>query len=97
MQLEKIISGWQNNHFHYLSEKNNIMKSGLIRGLALIGVGAFIIYWAITHSPKAGALKVISNEIAGSYTMGEGAYYASLIAGIILVVLGLMRSYKSMK
>ncbi|MFT6867464.1 MAG: hypothetical protein ACJA08_002307 [Cyclobacteriaceae bacterium] len=72
------------------------MKSGLIRGLALIGIGAFIIYWAITHSPKAGVGKMITNELSGSYTMGEGAYYASLIAGIILVVLGLLRSYKSM-
>ncbi|MFY0600079.1 MAG: hypothetical protein JXR03_10440 [Cyclobacteriaceae bacterium] len=73
------------------------MKSGLVRGLVLIGVGAFVIYWAISHSPKAGLGKIISNEVSGSYTMSEGVYYATLIVGIILAALGLMRTYKSMK
>ena len=54
------------------------MKSGMIRGLVLLGLGAFIIYWAMTHSPKAGVGQMIANEVSGSYTMGETAYYASL-------------------
>jgi TRAP-type C4-dicarboxylate transport system permease small subunit len=73
------------------------MKSGLVRGLVLIGVGAFIIYWAVTHSPKAGVGQMITNELSGSYTMSEGAYYASLVVGTILAVLGLLRTYKSLK
>lgn len=73
------------------------MKSGLIRGLVLIGVGAFVIYWAVTHSPKAGLGKMITNELSGSYTMGEGAYYASLVVGTVLAVLGILRTYKSIK
>jgi len=71
------------------------MKSGLVRGIVLIAVGAFVIYWAVTHSPKAGVGQIISNEISGSYTMGEGAYYASLVVGTVLAVLGIIRTYKS--
>ncbi|WP_258105344.1 hypothetical protein [Marinoscillum sp. MHG1-6] len=73
------------------------MKSGLIRGLVLVLVGGFVIYWAITHSPKAGLGQIINNELSGSYTMSSGSYYASLIAGAILGLLGLLRVYKSMK
>lgn len=73
------------------------MKSGLARGLALLLVAAFIIYWAITHSPKAGVGQIISNELSGSYTMSSGAYYATLIVGIVLGILGILRVYKSMK
>lgn len=73
------------------------MKSGLVRGLVLIAVGAFVIYWAVTHSPKGGIGQIVSNEISGSYTMGEGTYYASLVVGTVLAVLGVLRTYKSMK
>lgn len=73
------------------------MKSGMIKGLVLLGLGAFIIYWALTHSPKAGLGQMITNEVSGSYTMGEPAYYASLVVGTIIGVLGVISLYKSTK
>ncbi len=73
------------------------MKSGMIRGLVLLGLGAFIVYWAITHSPKAGLGQIVTNELSGSYTMGETAYYASLVVGTIIGVLGVVRLFKSSK
>ena len=73
------------------------MKKGGIQGIIMLAVGAFIIYWAVTHSPKAGLGQIVSNELSGSYTMGEGAYYASLVVGTVIAALGLLKTYKAMK
>ncbi|MFY0607336.1 MAG: hypothetical protein JXR10_11500 [Cyclobacteriaceae bacterium] len=72
------------------------MKSGMIRGLAMLAVGIFMIYWAQTHSPKDFG-KVIGNAVSGSYTMSEPWYYICLGVGILLGVVGVLRTYKSMK
>jgi hypothetical protein len=74
-----------------------IMKKGLLQGVVLLGIGAFVIYWAMTHSPKAGLGQMLSNELSGSYTMSETAYYVSLAVGAVVALLGVMGAYKSMK
>ena len=72
------------------------MKPGMIRGLLFIAIGAFLIYWAQTHSPQDFG-KVIGNAVSGSYTMSEPWYYVSLGLGIIVAVVGVLRTYKSLK
>ncbi len=71
------------------------MKSGMIRGLVLIAVGIFLIYWAQTHSPEIGSQ--IGNALSGSYSLSEPWYYVCLGAGIVVGVVGILRTYKSMK
>lgn len=72
------------------------MKPGLIRGIVLIALGIFLIYWAQTHSPKDFG-QVIGNAVSGSYTLSEPWYYVCLGAGILVGVVGVLRTYKSMK
>ena len=72
------------------------MKSGMIRGILFIAVGLFMIYWAQTHSPKDLG-NVVGNAISGSYTMSEPWYYVCLGAGILVGVVGVLRTYKSMR
>lgn len=62
----------------------------------MIALGIFIIYWAESHSPKDVG-QVIGNAFSGSYTMSEPWYYVSLGVGILIGVLGVLRTYKSMK
>ncbi len=70
------------------------MNKGKVWGIVLILVGAFLIYWAQTHSPKAGIGKQIVNEISGSYTMDQTSYYICLISGALLGLLGLLRLFR---
>ena len=72
------------------------MKSGLIRGILFIAVGIFCIYWAQTHSPKDLG-QVIGNNLSGSYTLSEPWYYGLLGIGILVGVIGILRTFKSMK
>lgn len=69
---------------------NNKKLQGVVAGL----IGAFVIYWAQTHSPKAGIGNMIANELSGSYTMSENNYYLTLGLGIVLVLVGLYRIFK---
>lgn len=71
-------------------------NSGLIRGVVLLAIGIFLIYWAQTHNPNELG-KVIKNELTGSYTLPEPWYYVTLGAGILIGIIGLLRTYKSMK
>lgn len=73
------------------------MKRGFFNGIFAIVMGAFVIYWALTHSPKAGIGQIAMNELSGSYTMSSEAYYISLILGGVIAAIGLLRTYKSMK
>ena len=73
------------------------MKKGFFNGIFALVMGAFIIYWALTHSPKAGLGQIVSNELSGSYTMSTEAYYVSLVLGGLIAAVGLLRTYKSMK
>ena len=40
---------------------------------------------------------MVTNELTGSYTMGEGAYYASLVLGTVIGIFGILKAYKAMK
>lgn len=71
------------------------MKKGLLSGILLIAIGIFLVYWAQTHSPK-NLGKMIENTLTGSYTLSEPWYYVCLGAGIILGIVGTLRTYKSM-
>lgn len=72
------------------------MNKGTISGVVFVGIGIFLVYWAETHSPKDLG-KVIGNELSGSYTLSEPWYYVCLGAGILVGILGVLRTYKSMK
>lgn len=72
-------------------------NKALIPSLIMVAVGAFILYWASTHSPKAGIGKMVQNELSGSYTMSEPWFYASLVVGTVIAVVGLMRTFKALK
>lgn len=73
------------------------MKKEMIRGLMLTALGIFFIYWAQTHSPNSGFVKVLKNEFSGSYTLSEPWYYLCMVLGIITAVLGLSKVYKTLK
>lgn len=70
------------------------MKKHIQQAILFILVGAFIIYWAQTHSPKAGIGNIIGNELSGSYTMSENWYYISLVIGAGLAVIGVKKILK---
>lgn len=72
------------------------MKKGLLDGVILIAIGAFIIYWAIGHSPNASIGEKVSDLLDDSaYRMSEVWYYTSLVAGSIIALLGLRNLLKS--
>jgi hypothetical protein len=72
------------------------MKKGLLGGIILIAIGAFIIYWAIEHSPNASIGEKVSDLLDDSaYRMSEVWYYTSLVAGSIIALLGLRNLLKS--
>lgn len=72
------------------------MKPGMIGGIVLIAIGIFLIYWAQTHSPNDLG-QVIGNSLTGSYTLSEPWYYVCLGSGILVGVIGVLRTFKSMK
>ena len=72
------------------------MKSTLWRGLLLLAIGIFLIYWAQSHSPKDFG-NVLGNAISGSYTLSEPWYYVCLGLGIVVGIVGVLRTFKSMK
>lgn len=71
-------------------------NAGLLRGILMIALGIFLIYWAQTHSPKDVG-QVIGNAISGGYTLSEPWYYGCLGAGILVGIVGVLRTFKSMK
>ncbi|MEN8250252.1 MAG: DUF3185 family protein [Bacteroidota bacterium] len=70
------------------------MKKEKLQAIIFILVGAFFIYWAQTHSPKAGIGNMIGNELSGSYTMNETWYYLTLVIGAALAIVGVVRFVK---
>lgn len=72
-------------------------KQESLKGLIIALIGIFFIYWAQTHSPKAGLGKMISNELSGSYTLSENWFYITMIFGVAATVLGLFKIYKNSK
>jgi hypothetical protein len=72
-------------------------KQETLKGLLMVLIGIFFIYWAQTHSPNAGLGKIMKNEFSGSYTLSESWYYITMIFGIAATVLGLFKVYKDSK
>ncbi|MTI38433.1 hypothetical protein [Fulvivirga lutimaris] len=68
-----------------------------IKGLVLLAIGGFLIYWAQTHPPTKDLLHAVNNEIIGSYALSKPMYYGTLAVGGILAALGLYRVYKDTK
>lgn len=72
------------------------MKKGLLTGIILIAIGAFIIFWAIEHSPNASIGERASDLLKeNAYRMSELWYYVSLVGGSIIAILGLRNLLKS--
>lgn len=69
---------------------NKSKQTGIILGL----IGAILVYWAQTHSPKGGIGQIVANELSGSYTLDESSYYLLLVGGIALAVFGIFRFVK---
>ena len=67
------------------------MKKNVQQALLFVIIGAFFIYWAIDHSPKAGLGQIVGNELGGSYTMSETWYYVTLAIGAAFAVFGIKK------
>lgn len=72
------------------------MKKGFLEGIIFTAAGIFLIYWAQTHSPR-NLGQVIGNSLKGSYSMSETWYYICLGLGILVGIVGVLRTYKSMR
>lgn len=75
--------------------------SGLIRGLAFLAIGIFLIYWAQSHAPASGAIgkafNTIEDELSGTYTLPEFWYYICLGGGVFFGIIGILRTYRSIR
>jgi len=72
------------------------MKKGLLSGIILVAIGAFVIYWAIDHSPNASIGEKVGDLLEeDAYRMSEAWYYTSLVVGSIVALLGLRNLLKS--
>ena len=60
-------------------------------GIILALIGAFMLYWAQSHSPKAKLGQIVGNELSGSYTMSETWYYISLVLGAVVAIYGVYK------
>ena len=70
-------------------------NSRLLQGILMIAIGIFFIYWAESHSPKKFG-QIIGNQISGSYTLSETWYYICLGLGILVGIVGVLRTFRSM-
>ncbi|MFY0626230.1 MAG: hypothetical protein JXR07_08050 [Reichenbachiella sp.] len=68
-----------------------------LQNIIITILGAFTIYWAQMHSPKAGIGQISKNFFSGSYTMSQNWYYVSLGLGIVVTVYGLLKIFKVLK
>ena len=92
MLMAFFMSNFVNLGYITFKHINNItMKKNMQQAIIFILIGAFFIYWAIDHSPKAGLGKIVGNELGGSYTMSETWYYITLVIGAALAVLGVKK------
>ena len=70
------------------------MKNNVLQAIILLLVGGFFIYWAQSHSPVAGLVEKLGNELSGSYTLSETWYYITLGIGAALGVMGVFKLLK---
>ena len=86
-----------NLYLSAIDHENWVMNRSRITGIIATLAGAFCIYWAGAHSPKASFFKQLGREMNGSYTMSENWYYITLAAGSLLVLWGLLRLFRILK
>lgn len=72
------------------------MKSALIKGIIFLVVGVFCIYWTQTHAPGNVGEQLLK-KAGGSYSLSEPWYYASMILGVVLAIIGGVKIYKEVK
>jgi hypothetical protein len=68
---EELLFCFTNQDFLYLLGKPTNYEKEATRNTHGTLIGTFVIFCAYSHSPKAGVVKIIGNELAGSYTMSE--------------------------
>lgn len=71
------------------------MNKKYIVGVIYLALGVFVMFWAHNHSPESSLLEKASREISGDYTMSKEGYYASMVVGVLLIVFGAARIFKS--
>ena len=72
------------------------MKRGLILGIIILAIGVFCIYWTQTHAPgNVGEQLII--KASGSYSLSKPWYYASLVLGALLSIIGGVKIYNDVK
>lgn len=70
------------------------MKKNVIIGLLLIVAGLAVVFWAYNHSPHAGLGDRLMSELGGSYTLSKQMYAGTMIAGVVVGILGLYTMFK---
>ena len=68
----------------------------LLVGIVLLAVGIFVIYWAFNHSPESSLGDKIVDAIEGEKTLTETTYYTMLVSGTLLIILGIIRTLKTL-
>jgi len=71
-------------------------KSGFLRGFSFILSGLVLLYWAESHSSLK-YLHFIGVKLKGEYVIPENLYILLFSLSIILIIIGLVRSFRSMK
>lgn len=81
-------------NFFILGKNPFFMSKSLLKGIIIIAIGAFVIFWTVDHSPHAPMGQQISDILdTNEYRMSEFWYYTCLLAGILIAVLGIKKLF----
>ena len=83
--------------FTYLRVRffNFNMNSSIFKGLIIIAVGAFVIFWTVDHSPHAPVGQQITDILdSNEYRMTEFWYYTCLLVGSLIAIFGIRKLLK---
>lgn len=71
------------------------MSKSLLKGLVIVAIGAFIIFWTVDHSPYAPIGQQITDILdSNEYRMSEFWYYACLLVGSLIAIFGIRKLFK---
>ncbi len=71
------------------------MTKSLLKGLLIIALGAFIIFYAVDHSPHAPLGQQITDILdTNEYRMSEFWYYSCLLLGVLVAVFGIRKIFQ---